>query len=48
MITSRTGEKHRQRGLDLGVNAYMGKPYQEDKLLQNIRELMEAASTVDH
>jgi len=37
MITSRTGDKHRERALSLGVNKYMGKPYQEDKLLHNIR-----------
>lgn len=36
MITSRTGDKHRQRALDIGVNMYMGKPYQEHDLIQNI------------
>ncbi|GAB3112972.1 response regulator [Aestuariicella hydrocarbonica] len=36
MITSRTGQKHRERALSLGVNRYLGKPYQEDTLLQNI------------
>ncbi len=39
MITSRTGDKHRERAFDLGVNKYMGKPYQEDLLLSNIQEL---------
>src|SRR5262249_33292127 len=29
MITSRTGEKHRQRALEIGVERYLGKPYQE-------------------
>src|SRR3546814_1379106 len=29
MITSRTGEKHRQRAMDIGVERYLGKPYQE-------------------
>jgi len=38
MITSRTAEKHRNRALELGVNAYMGKPYQEEQLLQMIRQ----------
>ena len=38
MITSRTADKHRNRALELGVNAYMGKPYQEEQLLQMIRE----------
>lgn len=36
MITSRTGDKHRERAFSLGVNRYLGKPYQEDNLLQNI------------
>jgi chemosensory pili system protein ChpA (sensor histidine kinase/response regulator) len=33
MITSRTADKHRARAIELGVNEYMGKPYQEDQLL---------------
>jgi chemosensory pili system protein ChpA (sensor histidine kinase/response regulator) len=33
MITSRTAEKHRNFALELGVNEYLGKPYQEDELL---------------
>ncbi|KGI78629.1 Hpt domain-containing protein [Oleiagrimonas soli] len=40
MITSRTGEKHRQRALDIGVERYLGKPYQEADLIANIRELL--------
>jgi chemosensory pili system protein ChpA (sensor histidine kinase/response regulator) len=43
MITSRTGEKHRQRGLESGANLYMGKPYQEEILLESIRDLIHAA-----
>ncbi len=41
MITSRTGEKHRQRGLEAGANLYMGKPYQEERLLESIRDLID-------
>jgi chemosensory pili system protein ChpA (sensor histidine kinase/response regulator) len=37
MITSRTAEKHRNHAAELGVNEYMGKPYQEDQLLALIR-----------
>ena len=33
MITSRTAEKHRSMAFELGVNEYLGKPYQEDELL---------------
>jgi chemosensory pili system protein ChpA (sensor histidine kinase/response regulator) len=40
MITSRTGEKHRDRAMSIGVNRYLGKPYQETVLLQNIEELI--------
>ncbi|WP_299980655.1 Hpt domain-containing protein [uncultured Pseudoteredinibacter sp.] len=40
MITSRTGDKHRERAMELGVNKYMGKPYQEEALLENINELI--------
>ncbi|HEX3096883.1 MAG TPA: Hpt domain-containing protein [Usitatibacter sp.] len=37
MITSRTADKHRNHALEIGVNEYMGKPYQEDELLALIR-----------
>ena len=33
MITSRTAEKHRTYAFEIGVNHYLGKPYQEDELL---------------
>ena len=33
MITSRTAAKHRNYAMELGVNEYLGKPYQEDALL---------------
>jgi chemosensory pili system protein ChpA (sensor histidine kinase/response regulator) len=42
MITSRTGEKHRERAFQIGVNCYMGKPFQEQELLENINELLVA------
>lgn len=42
MITSRTGEKHRQRAMDIGVNRYLGKPYQEADLLENLGDLLGA------
>ncbi|WP_436917200.1 Hpt domain-containing protein [Acinetobacter schindleri] len=42
MITSRTGEKHRERAFSLGVTHYMGKPFQEAELLANVQELIAA------
>ena len=44
MITSRTGEKHRERALSLGVSQYMGKPFQEETLLENIESLLTVRS----
>jgi chemosensory pili system protein ChpA (sensor histidine kinase/response regulator) len=41
MITSRVGEKHRARAIELGVNDYLGKPYQEAQLLDAIEPLVE-------
>ncbi len=40
MITSRTGEKHRERAFEIGVNDYMGKPFQENQLLNKIQGLL--------
>ncbi len=40
MITSRTGDKHRERAISIGVNNYLGKPYQELELLDAIADLL--------
>ncbi|MHB1240474.1 MAG: hybrid sensor histidine kinase/response regulator, partial [Gammaproteobacteria bacterium] len=40
MITSRTGEKHRDHAMKIGVNRYLGKPFQETELLENIHALL--------
>ena len=47
MITSRTGEKHRQRAMDLGVQRYLGKPYQEVELMRNVFDLLGVERTGD-
>jgi len=39
MLTSRAGEKHRRKALDLGVAAYLVKPFEERELLRTVREL---------
>ncbi len=43
MITSRTADKHRNHAMEIGVNEYMGKPYQEDQLLALIRQYIGVA-----
>src|SRR5450830_2106812 len=40
MITSRSADKHRQHALELGVNAYFGKPFQEQELLAEVERLL--------
>jgi len=40
MITSRTGEKHRERALAMGVDRYLGKPYQEEVLISTVYEML--------
>jgi chemosensory pili system protein ChpA (sensor histidine kinase/response regulator) len=42
MITSRTGDKHRDRALAIGVNQYLGKPFQEADLLDSIHDIIGA------
>ena len=43
MITSRTAEKHRNLARELGVDLYLGKPFQEEELLRNLREMLALA-----
>lgn len=40
MITSRTGTKHKDKAMEIGVNRYLGKPYQEDELIENITQVL--------
>ena len=43
MITSRSADKHREHALSLGVNAYFGKPFQEEELLAEVDRLLTGA-----
>ncbi|HSI48352.1 MAG TPA: Hpt domain-containing protein [Ideonella sp.] len=38
MITSRIADKHQEHARELGVNHYLGKPYDEDLLLSLVRD----------
>ncbi len=46
MITSRTADKHRNRAMEIGVDAFLGKPYQEEELLRNLRKMLEAVAAI--
>ena len=47
MVTSRVSENHKARAIELGVNDYLGKPYQEDALLKAVRQLLDGESAHD-
>jgi chemosensory pili system protein ChpA (sensor histidine kinase/response regulator) len=40
MITSRSADKHRNLAFELGVDAYFGKPFQEEALLAEMNRLL--------
>ena len=40
MITSRTADKHRKYAMEVGANLFLGKPYQEQELLESIANLV--------
>ncbi|GAB4377146.1 MAG: hybrid sensor histidine kinase/response regulator [Elainellaceae cyanobacterium] len=40
MLTSRSGDKHRQLAMNLGATAYFSKPYNEQSLLQTLERLV--------
>lgn len=44
MLTSRSGDKHRQLAMTLGATAYFAKPYNERELLQTLRHLITTSS----
>jgi len=43
VVTSRTADKHRRLALSLGANVFLGKPYQEQILLDHVRALIAQA-----
>lgn len=43
MITSRTGSKHKEKAMEIGVDQYLGKPFQEEDLLNNINAILETS-----
>ena len=46
MITSRSADKHRNYALELGVNEYLGKPYQDDELMRHINHFAPLTESV--
>jgi chemosensory pili system protein ChpA (sensor histidine kinase/response regulator) len=40
MLTSRSNDKHRRLAIDLGADAYLSKPYNEQHLLSTLKDLL--------
>jgi chemosensory pili system protein ChpA (sensor histidine kinase/response regulator) len=40
VISSRTADKHRNVAKEIGVNAFLGKPVQDDELIEQVRALI--------
>ncbi|MGF1546900.1 MAG: Hpt domain-containing protein [Thiotrichales bacterium] len=48
MITSRTGKKHRDRALELGIDQFLGKPYQDQILIETIQSMLTGGARQKH
>jgi DNA-binding response OmpR family regulator len=47
MLTAKAGEGDRKTGEGVGVNAYFNKPFEAEKLLAKIRELLAIKAATD-
>jgi chemotaxis protein histidine kinase CheA/ActR/RegA family two-component response regulator len=45
ILTSRAAAKHQQRAMQLGANAYVVKPYQDEELINTLNALVYGAAT---
>lgn len=43
MITSRTGAKHKEKAMEIGVDQYLGKPFQEEELVKDINNILKTS-----
>jgi chemosensory pili system protein ChpA (sensor histidine kinase/response regulator) len=47
MLTSRGGDKHREKAQALGATDYLVKPFQEDSLIERVGRLVQANRQAD-
>ncbi len=48
MLTAKAGENDRKTGEEVGADAFMNKPFEAEKLLAKIRELLAARNPDSH
>src|SRR5690625_4259571 len=46
VITSRTGDKHRERARQIGIEHYLGKPYQDTDLIAAVQKMIPRVQVV--
>jgi chemosensory pili system protein ChpA (sensor histidine kinase/response regulator) len=44
VLTSRAGEKHRQKAIDMGAQDYLVKPFEEQEMLGALKKLLSGAA----
>jgi CheY-like chemotaxis protein len=40
VLTSRAGEKHRQKAIDMGAQDYLVKPFEEQEMIEALKRLL--------
>ncbi len=48
VLTSRAGEKHRQKAIDMGAQDYLVKPFEEQEMIEALKRLLSGAALVAH
>jgi chemotaxis protein histidine kinase CheA/ActR/RegA family two-component response regulator len=48
VLTSRAGEKHRQKALDMGAQDYLVKPFEEQEMLGALKKLLSGTTVTSH
>jgi chemosensory pili system protein ChpA (sensor histidine kinase/response regulator) len=44
VLTSRAGEKHRQKAIDMGAQDYLVKPFEEQEMIEALKKLLNSAA----
>ncbi|MGE5751448.1 MAG: response regulator [Nitrospirota bacterium] len=48
VLTSRAGEKHRQKAIDMGAQDYLVKPFDEDEMLGALKKILRGTALASH
>jgi CheY-like chemotaxis protein len=48
VLTSRAGEKHRQKAIEMGAQDYLVKPFEEQEMLGALKKLLSGAALIQH